>query len=78
MKPGRMSLTAAADALGICKRTLYRRIRPVRDHATRALWADRLDLRKKDSTGPIDVYHVCGERFAAWKDVLAGQDQRVV
>jgi len=78
MKPGRMSLTAVADALGICKRTLYRRIRPVRDDAVRALWSDRLDLRKKEPPGPIDVYHVCAERFAEWKDVLAGRDPRVV
>lgn len=70
---GYVPLAVAADKLSISLSTLRRTIRPKGDAAACALWARRLDIRKRDRPGNlIPVFYLAIERLETWAHELNG------
>lgn len=77
LPPGRMTFREIAVHLGISVITLRRRVRPVGDQATRRLWAQRLDLKRRQRGDSLPVYHACRRRVEEWGADIAGTDPPV-
>ena len=77
LPPGRMTFREIAAFLGISVVTLRRRVRPIGDHSTRRLWAQRLDLKRRLRGNSLPVYHACRRRVEQWGPQIAGTDPPV-
>ncbi|WP_396222877.1 hypothetical protein [Gemmatimonas sp.] len=77
LPPGRLTFREIAAYLGISVITLRRRVRPVGDQPTRRLWAQRLDLKRRQRGDSLPVYHACRRRGAEWGAEIAGMDPPV-
>lgn len=69
-----MTFREIAALLGISVITLRRRVRPVGDEATRRLWVQRLDLKRRQRGDSLPVYHACRRRVEEWGPEIAGTD----
>ncbi len=72
-----MTFREIAAYLGISVITLRRRVRPVGDQATRQLWAQRLDLKRRLRGNSLPVYHACRRRVEECGAEIAGTDPPV-
>ena len=72
-----MTFREIAAFLGISAITLRRRVRPIGDQVTRRLWAQRLDLKRRQRGDSLPVYHACRRRVEEWGPEIAGTDPPV-
>jgi len=77
LPPGRLTFREIAALLGISVIPLRRRVRPVGDQATRRLWAQRLDLKRRQRGDSLPVYHACRRRVEEWGPEITGTDPPV-